>query len=74
MSYAKQNRSENSTPLTKTSANPKAQPKSAVANKATAKGPKVGKPKKTKSAKPKSKPKTVDELDAEMADYFSTLR
>ena len=74
MSYAQSKALKKSEPLTKTSANPKtqpkAQPKSAVATKVTAKGPKVGKPKKTKNAKPKAKPKTVDELDAEMADYF----
>lgn len=58
-------------PLTKTSANPKAQPKSATTTKATAKdakGRKAGRPKRGKSNKPK--PKTAEELDAEMTDYW----
>ena len=70
VTYAKPTRLDKSEPLTKNSNKPKPQPKSAVANKTNAKGPKAGKPKKTKNPKPKSKPKTVDELDAEMADYF----
>ncbi|RMZ85611.1 hypothetical protein DV737_g540, partial [Chaetothyriales sp. CBS 132003] len=55
-----------------TTAKEKAQPKSAVATKPSAKaGAKAAKAKKTKNAKPKAKSKTVDELDAEMADYFT---
>lgn len=57
--------------LTKTSANPKAQPKSATTTKATAKdgkGRKAARPKRGKSNKPK--PKTAEELDAEMTDYW----
>lgn len=61
-----------SEPLTKTSANPKAQPKSATATKATTKdapkGKKLVKGKKGKSNRPK--PKTAAELDAEMTDYW----
>ena len=62
-----------SAPLTKTSANPKAQPKSATRTKATAKDAKGRKeaaraPKRGKSNKPK--PKTAEELDAEMTDYW----
>lgn len=59
-------------------ANPKAQPRSATSTKATAKtgakGRVAGKPgrpqKSAKSNRPKSKPKTAEELDAEMTDYF----
>lgn len=53
-------------------ANPKAQPKSATNTKADAKGKKQatkGKPaRKVKNARPK--PKTAEELDAEMTDYW----
>ena len=58
-------------PLTKPSTNPKAQPKSAAATKATAKdakGRQAARPKRGKSNKPK--PKTAEELDAEMTDYW----
>ena len=64
-------------PLTKNSANAKAQPKSAVSNKASAKS--VGKPGRDragKKARPgksnKPKAKTAEELDAEMTDYFAS--
>lgn len=73
VSYANQKKSNKSDPLTKTSANPKAQPKSATAKKADTKDKKAaakGKPqKKAKSARPK--PKTAEELDAEMTDYWN---
>lgn len=66
-------KSKKAEPLTKTSANPKAQPKSATATKATNKDKKKdtkGKPaKKARSARPK--PKTAEELDAEMTDYWA---
>jgi THO complex subunit 4 len=65
-----------SDPLTNTSANPKAQPKSATATKKVvgkdgAKGKpaaKAGKPKRGRNSRPK--PKTTEELDAEMTDYW----
>lgn len=57
------------------SANPKAQPKSATATKATGKDAVKGRKGKTatsQKARPKrSKPKTAEELDAEMTDYFN---
>lgn len=67
-------RSKKSEPLTKTSANPKAQPKSATAVKNDPKDKnkagKGGKPitKKPRAARPKRK--TAEELDAEMTDYW----
>lgn len=64
-------RPSKSDPLTRTSANAKAQPKSAVAKKDDNKDKKAGKgkpPRKAKSARPK--PKTAAELDTEMDDYF----
>ena len=70
VTYANPKQKGASRPLTTTSANPKAQPKSAVTKKIAGKGPKNAKTKKPKNSKPKSKPKTVEELDAEMADYF----
>ena len=76
VAYANPKRSHKSEPLTKTSANPKAQPKSATATKKVAgkdgvKGrtaAKPGKPKRGRNARPK--PKTAEELDAEMTDYW----
>lgn len=75
VAYANPKRSGKSEPLTKTSANPKAQPKSATATKATAKdgtkgrsAGKPGKPKRGRASRPK--PKTAEELDAEMTDYW----
>lgn len=66
-------KTKQSAPLTKTSANPKAQPKSATAVKVDPKNKKQaaakGKPKKAKNARPK--PKTAEELDAEMTDYWA---
>jgi len=66
-------KSKKSEPLTKTSANPKAQPKSATAKKNDPKDKnKAGKAKparKAKNARPK--PKTAEELDAEMTDYWA---
>lgn len=65
-------KSRRSGPLTKTSANPKAQPKSATATKAVSKDknkPGKGKQdKKPRTARPKRK--TAEELDAEMTDYW----
>ena len=77
VAYANPRRSGKSDPLTKTSANPKAQPKSATATKkgvgkdATKGRPAVGKaakPKRGRTSRPK--PKTAEELDAEMTDYW----
>ena len=76
VAYANPKRSDKSEPLTKTSANPKAQPKSATAvKKVTAKdgtkgrsAGKPGKPKRARTSRPK--PKTAEELDAEMTDYW----
>lgn len=66
-------KSKKSEPLTKTSANPKAQPKSATTKKNDPKAKnKAGKGKperKAKNARPK--PKTAEELDAEMTDYWA---
>lgn len=66
-------KSKKSEPLTKTSANPKAQPKSATATKADSKDKKkAGKGKPVKKARnPRPKPKTAEELDAEMTDYWN---
>ena len=64
-----------SEPLTKTSANPKAQPKSATATKADPKDRKKagkGKPAAKKAKNPRPKPKTAEELDAEMTDYWNS--
>lgn len=65
-------KSKKSDPLTKTSANPKAQPKSATATKSDAKDKnklaKGKQAKKPRSARPKRK--TAEELDAEMTDYW----
>ena len=76
VAYANPKRSGKSEPLTKTSANPKAQPKSATATKKVVgkdgvKGrpvAKAGKPKRGRNARPKAK--TAEELDAEMTDYW----
>lgn len=65
-------KSKKQEPLTKTSANPRATPRSATAVKADTKGKKPAtkaKPaRKAKTARPK--PKTAEELDAEMTDYW----
>jgi len=74
VAYAKPNRTCSPPPLTKTSANPKAQPKSATSTKATANsaGKKAAnKAKKRGKNATRSKPKTAEELDAEMTDYFT---
>ena len=75
--YANPKRSGKSDPLTKTSANPKAQPKSATATKkVVGKAGVKGRPAAINAAKPKRgrnarpKPKTAEELDAEMTDYW----
>ncbi len=76
VAYANPNRLGKSDPLTKTSANPKAQPKSAIATKkvvgkAGAKGRPVGKAEQPKRGRnPRPKAKTAEELDAEMTDYW----
>lgn len=76
VAYAHPERSGKSEPLTKTSANPKAQPKSATATKKVsgkdgAKGRSAGKPGKPKRGRnPRPKAKTAEELDAEMTDYW----
>lgn len=75
MAYATSKKPRSSAPLTKTSANPKAQPKSAAATKATANGGVKKAAKKTKKRgknASRSKPKTADELDAELTDYWTT--
>ena len=76
VAYGKRSQTHASTPLTPTSANPKAQPKSAVPNAkgaAAAKGSAkkvVSKTRKRgRAAKPK---KTADELDAEMSNYWES--
>lgn len=77
VAYANSQRPGKSKPLTKISANPKAQPKSATADKRVtgkdgAKGRpagKAGKPKRGRNPRPK--PKTAEELDAEMTDYWA---
>ncbi|KAJ4510041.1 RNA-binding RNA annealing protein [Exophiala dermatitidis] len=77
VAYANPKRAGKSEPLTKTSANPKAQPKSATADKKVtgkdgAKGRpagRAGKPKRGRNPRPK--PKTAEELDAEMTDYWA---
>jgi THO complex subunit 4 len=75
VAYANSSARGKSTPLTKGSANPKAQPKSAVVKPNSKKGVKeraVGKAGKEKPKRmAKAKPKTAEELDAEMTDYFA---
>jgi THO complex subunit 4 len=76
VAYGNPKSTRKSEPLTKTSANPKAQPKSAVVTKKSvgkdgAKGQPAGKaakPKRTRATRPKAK--TAEELDAEMTDYW----
>ncbi|KAK4941450.1 RNA-binding RNA annealing protein [Elasticomyces elasticus] len=76
VAYANPKRSTKSEPLTKTSANPKAQPKSATTvKKAAAKdGAKErvagGRNRKRQGRNPRPKAKTAEELDAEMTDYW----
>ena len=75
VAYANPSALGKSTPLTKGSANPKAQPKSAVAKPNAKNGVKARAVGKAGKAKPKriakAKPKTAEELDAEMTDYFA---
>ena len=78
VAYAKPRGSKFEAPLTKNSANPKAQPKSATTVKAAGRaagvvargrgGKRVGTREKTTK---RAKPKTAEELDAEMTDYFN---
>jgi THO complex subunit 4 len=72
VAYAKSNKSSLTAPLTQTSANPKAQPKSATSTKAASGASKkaANKAKKRGKNATRSKPKTAEELDAEMTDYF----
>lgn len=78
VAYANPKRTTKSGPLMSDSANPKAQPKSATATKATAKDGAKGRKGKNATAATKktrtqrAKPKTAEELDAEMTDYFNT--
>lgn len=70
VAYANLKNGKKSAPLTKDSANPKAQPKSAT--KAAAKDAAKGrKGTKNKARNQRPKPKTTEELDAEMTDYFN---
>jgi THO complex subunit 4 len=74
VAYAKSSNSKSHSPLTNSSANPRAQPKSATATKATSSGAaKTGRAaaRASKSRKGR-KPKTAEELDAEMTDYWGT--
>lgn len=66
VAYAPHNRRNLPKPLTEGSANPKAQPKSAVDKKT--KDKQGRRTKKPRTARPK--PKSAEELDQEMADYF----
>ena len=79
VAYANPGKSGKPTPLTKTSANPKAQPKSAVSAKAKANatnkteaagGRRASRAKKGRTSNKPVK-KTAEELDAEMTDYFA---
>lgn len=75
VAYAKPSRATKSEPLTKTSANPKAQPKSATTVKKAdakdgAKGRAAGRNRKRPARNPRPKAKTAEELDAEMTDYW----
>jgi THO complex subunit 4 len=74
VAYAKSVGPSISTSLTKTSANPKAQPKSATSTKATNEASKkaANKAKKRGKNATRSKPKTAEELDADMTDYFTS--
>lgn len=71
VAYANPKKTTKSAPLTRDSANPKAQPKSATkaVAKDAAKGRKATKNPKARNQRPK--PKTTEELDAEMTDYFN---
>ena len=77
VAYAKPRKPDLSAPLTNTSANPKAQPKSATATKGTMNGSNkggrvAGRANETKRGRNanRPKPKTTQELDAEMTDYW----
>jgi THO complex subunit 4 len=74
VAYAKSSKSKSHSPLTDSSANPRAQPKSATATKATSNGAaKTGRAAaRANKAKKGRKPKTTEELDAEMTDYWGT--
>lgn len=73
VAYEKSAKPSSSTPLTKTSPNPKAQPKSATAIKTNANATSkkaANKAKKQAKSSTRSKPKTAEELDADMTDYY----
>jgi THO complex subunit 4 len=74
VAYAISSKSKSHSPLTNSSANPRAQPKSATATKATSNGAaKTGRAAARASKSKKGrKPKTTEELDAEMTDYWGT--
>jgi THO complex subunit 4 len=73
VAYAKSSKSKSHSPLTNSSANARAQPKSATATKATTNGTaKTGRAARASKSKKGRKPKTTAELDAEMTDYWGT--
>lgn len=73
VAYAVSNKSKLHSPLTNISANPRAQPKSATVTKATTNGAaKTGRAARASKSKKGRKPKTAEELDAEMTDYWGT--
>jgi THO complex subunit 4 len=74
VAYAKSSKSISHSPLTNGSANPRAQPKPATATKATSNAAaKTGRAAARASKSKKGrKPKTAEELDAEMTDYWGT--
>jgi THO complex subunit 4 len=73
VAYGNPKRSSKSGPLTQDSANPKAQPKSATkaVAKDAAKGGRNKPNQKNKGRAARPKPKTAEQLDAEMTDYFN---
>jgi THO complex subunit 4 len=73
VAYAESRKSKLHPPLTNISANPRAQPKSATVTKATTNGAaKAGRAARAIKSKKGRKPKTAEELDAEMTDYWGT--
>ena len=75
VAYASGRKSGRAGPLTTTSANPKAQPKSATAKKAETtagvRGGKAARGRGRRGRNPGRPKKTAQELDAEMTDYMS---
>lgn len=73
VAYAKSSKSQSQPPLTHSSAHPRAQPKSATVTKVAANGTaKTGRATRASKSKKGRKPKTAEELDAEMTDYWGT--